>query len=173
MSDPCQRGGTCTDMLNRYKCKCPPKAYGNNCEQDICQPKPSDIVFVLDSSVSMTETDFRKQLDFISQFVDRLAIGQRDFQMSVITFSFESKIEFYLGEHDTNVSMKQALDAVEYRPGATLTHKGLESVKDVLLYEMRNSRRPTTLSWTPYKYVFVLTDGMSNKRQATKKVAVE
>lgn len=32
-SDPCQNGGTCTDGLNNYTCKCPDLFAGKNCEQ--------------------------------------------------------------------------------------------------------------------------------------------
>ena len=32
-SDPCQNGGTCEDLMNGYRCKCPPEYQGRNCER--------------------------------------------------------------------------------------------------------------------------------------------
>lgn len=34
-SNPCQHGGTCTDRLNAYSCKCVPGYAGVNCETNI------------------------------------------------------------------------------------------------------------------------------------------
>ncbi|XP_035223668.1 delta-like protein 1, partial [Stegodyphus dumicola] len=31
--DPCKNGGNCTDIPNSYKCVCPPKYMGKNCEK--------------------------------------------------------------------------------------------------------------------------------------------
>ena len=33
-SDLCQNGGTCVNEVDGYKCICPPKYYGLNCEAD-------------------------------------------------------------------------------------------------------------------------------------------
>ena len=43
-SDPCQNGGTCTDlhMLNDFNCTCAPGFEGKSCQIDIddCDPNP-------------------------------------------------------------------------------------------------------------------------------------
>ena len=31
-SNPCRNGGTCTDRVNEYTCKCPSGYNGDNCE---------------------------------------------------------------------------------------------------------------------------------------------
>ena len=35
-SDPCQNGGTCTDMVNGYTCDCAPGYSGTDCESSVC-----------------------------------------------------------------------------------------------------------------------------------------
>ena len=36
MSNPCLNGGTCTDHVNSYSCKCVPGYVGTNCENGKC-----------------------------------------------------------------------------------------------------------------------------------------
>ena len=43
-SNPCMNGGTCTDRVNRYTCKCRAGYTGGNCESrksdsNICMPQ--------------------------------------------------------------------------------------------------------------------------------------
>lgn len=95
---------------------------------DICHPTPADVVFVLDSSVSMLESQFHKQLEFVANFTDNVIVGPRDFQISVITYSFDAHVEFFLNQYTNNVTLKDAIFNVTYKPGATFTDKGLEKV---------------------------------------------
>ena len=94
----------------------------------ICRPLPADVVFVLDSSVSMTEPQFNKQLEFVSNFTDEIELGHRDFQISVITYSFDAHIEFDLDQYNESVTLKEAIANITYKPGITNTHLGLEAV---------------------------------------------
>ena len=38
--NPCENGGTCTDIGGNYVCSCPTGYSGDNCSEDICQPNP-------------------------------------------------------------------------------------------------------------------------------------
>lgn len=96
---------------------------------DICHPTPADVVFVLDSSVSMTQEDFQKQLDFVANFSGRVPIGPRDFQISVVTFSSEAHLEFYLNQFSDNTSVIEAVRNITFKPGTTRTDLGLETVR--------------------------------------------
>ena len=62
----------------------------------ICGDKPTDIVFILDSSSSEGATNFQKQLQFVSDFVKQFDIGPTDVQVGMITFSSYAHSEFYL-----------------------------------------------------------------------------
>lgn len=98
-----------------------------------CQPYVADVVFVLDSSVSQTSTQFSKQLDFINNFIDHVVIGIENFQVAVITYSFNAKVEIELGKYNTNTSLKEAVGKISYRPGATYTDEGLKTARQLLL----------------------------------------
>jgi NADH/NAD ratio-sensing transcriptional regulator Rex len=76
----------------------------------------------LDSSISQTEQEFKKQLKFVNSFIDVIVIGADNLRIAVITYSFEVKIKF--GDYMDKELLKHAVDAIEYNPGATFTHKG-------------------------------------------------
>ncbi|KAH3813925.1 hypothetical protein DPMN_142398 [Dreissena polymorpha] len=58
-----------------------------------CEAVPADVVFVLDSSLSQTEEQFNKQLDFVARFVNAVNVSDTEFQFSVVTFSTNAVIE--------------------------------------------------------------------------------
>ncbi|XP_053375440.1 von Willebrand factor A domain-containing protein 2-like [Mercenaria mercenaria] len=164
---PCQNGATCLDWVNAFSCDCPPRYYGVYCETGVCQPSVADLVFVLDSSASQTKEEFGKQLDFINTFIDHIVIGENNLQVGVITYSFEAAIAISIGQYNDNVTLKEAVKNIKYRPGATFTDKGLKAAKE--LFDRTPSNRP--YGHFAKRYVFVLTDGMSTKRQATAEAA--
>lgn len=166
-SDLCENGGTCIDWVNKFSCDCPPRYYGTYCETGICQPSVADLVFILDSSLSQTEQNFNKQLDFIDKFISHIVIGENDFQVAVVTFSTTAKIEFFLEQYRDNTTLKEAVRNITFKPGATYTDKGLLAAKQVF----QNQIRP--YGKTAKRYAFVLTDGMSTEREKTKSAANE
>ena len=80
-----------------------------------CQPSVTDVVFVLDSSVSQTAHEFNKQLDFINKFVDHVVLGIENFQIAVITYSFEAKVEIELGQYNDSVLLKDVVSNIQFR----------------------------------------------------------
>lgn len=52
-------------------------------------------MFLLDSSVSQTEEEFGKQLEFVQKFVDEIEIGPDAFNVAVITYSLDAVVEVY------------------------------------------------------------------------------
>jgi hypothetical protein len=77
----------------------------------------------------MTEQEFNKQLEFVANFSNTVPIGPRDFQISVVTFSSDAHVEFYLNQYKDNVSLHDAIMNVTYKRGITRTDKGLEKVR--------------------------------------------
>ena len=79
-----------------------------------CQPMPADVLFVLDSSISQTEAQFRKQLEFVETFINATTLGPDNFTVGVITFSFDAYYEIELDEsiYDKTVSLRKQLNVV-------------------------------------------------------------
>ncbi|XP_052797145.1 collagen alpha-5(VI) chain-like isoform X1 [Mya arenaria] len=168
-SDPCENDGTCLDRLNYFECVCPIGYYGRYCETAICQPIMADVIFLLDSSISMTAGDFRKQLDFINRFVDHVVVDEKNFRVSVVTFSSKAQLEISLTDYSDNVTLKKAVNSITYRPGGTFTHLGLEKIKQ----HVKDISPKRLFENTGKRYVFLLTDGMSSYRQSTLDAAAE
>ncbi|XP_052802582.1 cartilage matrix protein-like [Mya arenaria] len=168
-SVPCQNNGTCQDRVNDVECQCPVGYYGWFCETATCQPTMADVIFLLDSSISQTEDDFKKQLAFVNQFIDHVVVDERNFRVGVVTFSFKAHLEIGLNDYKDNVTLKEAVNNITFRPGGTLTHLGLDEVtkhvQDILPERLFGKKAK--------RYVFLLTDGMSTNRQSTLQAAAK
>ncbi|KAL3856724.1 hypothetical protein ACJMK2_011447 [Sinanodonta woodiana] len=168
-SNPCQNGGTCEDHVNFFRCICPSGFYEDLCQIGICHPQPADMIFLLDTSVSQTELNFMKQLEFVSNFTNHVLIGPNDTQISVITFSSDAIVEFDLTTHTNNISLNKAIQNIKFNPGITRTDKALQKAKEAAV-NSRQRRRPN--GKRARVFVFVITDGMSTYREKTKQEAI-
>ena len=115
----------------------------------------------------MTKSDFKKQLDFVNQFVDEITIGPEDLQVAMITYASDARVEFYLDDFHNSTYLKEAVQKVHYRPGATFTHKGLETVNKT--FPDGSDQRPS--GKIARRFVILMTDGMSTYRNDTSKAA--
>lgn len=122
---------------------------------------------MLDSSVSQTKEEFEKQLDFVSRFIDHIVMGENYFKVGVVTYSSKAITEISLGEFNDNVTLKEAVANIKYRPGATFTDKGLEEA--IKVFKEAPTHRP--YGHTAKRFAFVLTDGLSTNRIATAETA--
>ncbi|XP_052777788.1 von Willebrand factor A domain-containing protein 2-like [Mya arenaria] len=168
-SDPCQNNGTCQDRVNYFECLCPVGYYGWYCETATCQPTMADVIFLLDSSISQTARDFRKQLDFINRFVDHVVVDDKNFRVGVVTFSSKAQLEISLTDYNDSVTLKEAVYNITYRPGGTFTHLGLETVTQ----HVKDISPKRLFANTAKRYVFLLTDGMSTHRKRTLEAATQ
>ena len=95
-------------------------------------------------------------------FVKHVNISFEEFQIAVITFSTEARLEIDFNSNYDKESLLNMIGKITFRPGATFTNKALQ----LAMAMTRDSEsREGMVSLT---YVFVLTDGMSNKRSETK-----
>jgi Mg-chelatase subunit ChlD len=90
-----------------------------------------------------------------------------EFQIAVITFSSEAKIEITFNQSVNKHVLQSLIQNIRFRPGATFTNKGLKSAIEVA---RKSERRKGMVTLT---YAFVLTDGMSNNRKETRIAARE
>ena len=128
-----------------------------------CTPKPTDLVFVLDESRSVGETNFILQIEFVAKFVDGFNIGKTTTQVAVMTFSTTMVVEFYLNKYHDKARLIQAIKHINYsHPALTFTNKALAIARTEML-NVINGRRPDALP-----FVIVVTDGKSSNPYATE-----
>jgi uncharacterized protein YegL len=86
----------------------------------------ADVVFVVDNSGSVGSTNFNTILKFISDIIDGLEIGEKKFQVGIITFHTPVKREFNLDKYQDKKDLKNATLSIAYKGGGTNTWKALK-----------------------------------------------
>ncbi|KAL4238702.1 hypothetical protein ACF0H5_003409 [Mactra antiquata] len=130
---------------------------------DTCDSKQADIVFILDSSSSEGEANFRKQLELVKNVTETFIIGPNNTQVSIVTFATDEYNEFFLNEHTNKQDLLNAIGNVTYYGGGTHTEKALQFVR-LNSFKPENGGRPSPVS----KLVIVITDGNSYYPSQTK-----
>ena len=82
-----------------------------------CGTIQADIHFLIDSSVSIGQTNFDKQLNLVKTFADEFHIGADAVRIGVTTFGSEVSHQFYMDEHMEETQLKAAIDRIEFIRG--------------------------------------------------------
>ena len=121
-----------------------------------CGHAESDIVFILDSSTSVTAPNFEKMLDFIVHFVSAADIDSGNVRIGALLYSTDVKVQFQLNEYQTKEDIIDAIKKIPYVYGSTNTYGGL-NVMRTQMFTQQNGDRPTVPN-----IAILLTDGVSN-----------
>ncbi|XP_071081373.1 collagen alpha-4(VI) chain-like [Haliotis cracherodii] len=130
--------------------------------QTACKSDPADILFLLDSSSSEGSINFKKQLDFVSNFVDGFDIGPDNVKIGVVTFSTAVHNRFFLNDYNSKAALKAAITSIPYTGGTTDTGDGLEFIRTNSLSAAHGARANAR------QVVIVMTDGQSQNILSTK-----
>ncbi|GFO20472.1 collagen alpha-1(xii) chain [Plakobranchus ocellatus] len=129
----------------------------------------ADVVLLLDSSGSIGEENFRKQLDFVSQVVGSFQLSnqaRRGYQFGVLSFSQSVKEEFPLNKYYTIRELRDAIRNIPFMGQNTDTHKALEYALRTSFQSNKGGRNGAV------KIVLVITDGRSNVPAETESMVV-
>ncbi|XP_033736275.1 collagen alpha-1(XII) chain-like isoform X2 [Pecten maximus] len=126
-----------------------------------CKTSQADVVFILDSSGSEGNTNFQKELQFVSNFVTNVHIGPQNIQVGLVTFSDIAQNEFYMNTYQTKRDMIAKLQNVSYRGSTTHTELGLQYARQDQFTSSHGSRPNVK------KIAVVLTDGQSHSHTLT------
>ncbi|VDI36677.1 c-src tyrosine kinase [Mytilus galloprovincialis] len=108
---PCQHGGECYGL---NKCSCRPGYAG-----DFCDVNPSDIIFVVDESGSVTNTNFRLTMEYLANAVNRLPIRYDLLRIGLALFSSSTRKSFELDDHFTKEHVTDAILKTYFGNGET------------------------------------------------------
>ncbi|XP_005097977.1 cartilage matrix protein [Aplysia californica] len=125
--------------------------------------QPTDVMFLLDNSESISPVNFEKMITFVKEQVARYNIGLTDTRIAAITFSRSAYLEFALGAYNTLAEVEHAFDQV--RRGKwrdTMTYAGLNYAR----FRMTSFGRREVP-----RILITITDGVSNNRTETARVA--
>lgn len=134
-----------------------------------CKGGSADVVFVLDSSGSIGQAQFTKQLQFVSNVAGRWQLrsagGTTGYQVSVVTYSDDAKEEIPLNKHTRTDELQKDISSIKYIGSNTMTHKALNFAKDETFKSEHGGR------YGAVKIVIVMTDGQSSQPQDTVTMA--
>lgn len=89
----------------------------------LCRTRPTDLVFVVDSSRSVRPVEFEKVKVFLSQVIESLNVGPNATRVGVVNYASSVKQEFPLRAHGSKAALLQAVHRI--RPLSTGTMTGL------------------------------------------------
>ncbi|KAL3871109.1 hypothetical protein ACJMK2_039128 [Sinanodonta woodiana] len=115
-----------------------------------------DLVFLLDSSSSLTTLDFLRAIEFMKEVVRGFDISTFQTHVGVVLYSTQVSVEFQLNQYYDEQSVIDAIDRMTYRPGSTATAKAIQVAVEQVFNPMYGSR-PNVV-----KVLLVITDGASD-----------
>ncbi|XP_062579726.1 collagen alpha-6(VI) chain-like isoform X1 [Saccostrea cucullata] len=121
-------------------------------EIEYCSGKPADVLFLLDSSSSISRNDFKKQLSFIKSVVNVFDINPQKTAVGVSTFSDDFRSVIHLNEFTSKESIFKAVDKVPYLRGGTDTGNALKNIID---FDFKFARPNVA------HILIIITDGLS------------
>ena len=98
-------------------------------------------MFLLDGSDG-TRSGFPAMLDFVERAVEKLNVGQNQDRVSVVQYSREPEVHFYLNRFTTRQDVVDAVRGLRHRGGRPLnTGAALQYVRDNVFTNSSGSRR--------------------------------
>ncbi|KGL73722.1 Cartilage matrix protein, partial [Tinamus guttatus] len=121
-----------------------------------CRTKPTDLVFVIDSSRSVRPHEFEKVKVFMSRVIEGLDVGPNSTRVGVINYASAIKNEFSLKTYQTKAGLLQAVQRIE--PLSTGTMTGL-AIQFAINRAFSDSEGARVRSPNINKVAIVVTDG--------------
>lgn len=116
--------------------------------------KKADIIFLVDSSKSISKDNFRSMKTFMESVVNQTTVGKDLTRFGVILYSTDVKSVFTLDKYSSKQDVLQAISALEALNQDTYTGKALAYAVD--FFDKEHGGRPA--SQVP-QVLMVITDG--------------
>ncbi|MEQ2164656.1 hypothetical protein GOODEAATRI_008917 [Goodea atripinnis] len=124
---------------------------------DFVDTAKNDIVFLLDGSDG-TRNGFPAMRDFVEKVVEKLNVGENKDRVSVVQFSRDAEVHFYLNTYNTREDIVDAIRGLRHRGGRPLnTGAALQYVRGNVFTNASGSRH---LQGVP-QMLILLTGGRS------------
>lgn len=127
----------------------------------------TDVVYIIDTSGSLNQTDLEYSLDFLYDVTNFLTIGSSEIKISIVTFSNVSIVQHDFNSLSDKAAVLAALENLKSitTAGGTKTYEALNDANN--LFTSASSGRRTGVNQT----VVVLTDGKSDHLLSTRAAA--
>ncbi|XP_078589338.1 sushi, von Willebrand factor type A, EGF and pentraxin domain-containing protein 1-like [Branchiostoma floridae x Branchiostoma japonicum] len=173
--NPCRNGGQCFQTVTSYRCQCVGGYWGPRCASlpttTVARPsgfttRPRtydrlndcgwDLIFLLDSSTSLGQSNFEKVKQYAKDIVDDLPIHTGLTRIGLVQYSDSPSDVVFLKDYDNKTQISEAIDGLSYLGGATFTGEAIDHTRTISFAESNGNRPeiPDTL--------VVVTDGKSS-----------
>ena len=122
-----------------------------------------DIVFVLDASGSIGQSNFVIMRDFVKSIISNFEIGADKTRVGVIRYASSASIVISLGSVNNALLLNTSIDNIAFTSGGTATHLALNLLEDAFSNARVNEGVP--------RIAIVFTDGVSNSPSSTVQAA--
>ncbi|OWF38639.1 Collagen alpha-6(VI) chain [Mizuhopecten yessoensis] len=130
-----------------------------------CRGQKSDIIFLLDSSTSEGQQNFKHQLDFVKNLTAIYDIGPNNVQIGLASFSSHVHNQFWLNTYHNQASLQNAIGNVPFTFGNTNTGEGINFVTTQGFTSAHGMRNDVP------NILVVMTDGQSQDGTNTASMA--
>ncbi|KAL4629405.1 cartilage matrix protein-like [Arapaima gigas] len=122
----------------------------------LCNTKPTDLVFIVDSSRSVRPSEFEQVKVFLTKVIEGLDVGPNTTRVGVINYASRVKNEVSLKTHRTKAALIRAVTRIEPLSTGTMTGLAIQFALNVAFTETEGAR---VQSPDISKVAIVVTDG--------------
>lgn len=121
-----------------------------------CTRTSIDLVFILDTSTSVTKENFQLMISAVNGFVSDADIDSGNTRIAIITYSTKVRVEFDLKTYKTKNNLLEAINAIEYTFGDTNTADAIKKMRTHSFTTFSGDRQGIP------NVAVIVTDGVSN-----------
>ena len=132
--------------------------FGQSLQNVGCEDANYDILFLIDSSSSVGEPNFKKVLDWIINFADTFELGNDKTRIGIITYADEISYAIKMDHNLLKEEFYSNVRKIPYQKGNTYTGKALAHAAEYGFTAMGGMRDP---EYGYPRIAIILTDGRS------------
>ncbi|XP_029023066.1 cartilage matrix protein isoform X1 [Betta splendens] len=121
----------------------------------LCKTRPTDLVFIIDSSRSVRPSEFEQVKVFLTKVIEGLDVGPNATRVGVVNYASRVKNEVSLKTHRTKTGLVKAVTKIEPLSTGTMTGLAIQFAQNVAFSEAEGARKSPDIS----KVAIIVTDG--------------
>ncbi|XP_071396844.1 cartilage matrix protein isoform X2 [Centroberyx affinis] len=122
----------------------------------LCNTRPTDLVFIVDSSRSVRPSEFEQVKVFLAKVIEGLDVGPNATRVGVVNYASRVKNEVSLKTHRTKAGLVKAVTKIEPLSTGTMTGLAIQFALNVAFSESEGARvKSPDIS----KVAIIVTDG--------------
>ncbi|KAK3532334.1 hypothetical protein QTP86_016040, partial [Hemibagrus guttatus] len=133
-------------------------SYYESCQLSpgVCKTKPTDLVFIVDSSRSVRPAEFEQVKLFLNKIIEGLDVGPDATRVGVVNYASKVKNEVSLKSYKTKPALIKAVSKIEPLSSGTMTGLSIQFAMNVAFSESEGAR---VKSNNIRKVAIIVTDG--------------